>query len=256
MPCVTLHCLVHLLPKDYQEKRYPAIHAVLYSEKGSPQHYSLGQMMFWASFPYAAWQLSYHLLITVRRRDKIAAGRPTSFTWLRRSFANVWIGKIVLALPEVLQEPAYMLIQYGYALLTMVPCPLWFWSRWASGAFLSAVFAWSVWNGASYYIDVFGTRFQKELELLKKDVAKWQNNVSANGATPGSPPFWPTELDTKAAGMSAAARAMAGVSREPIPEVESLDGSGRKDTLPGLDGGLETDGVVMRSGKGESKKEK
>jgi hypothetical protein len=31
------------------------------------------------------WQLMYHFLITVRRRDKIAAGRPTSFTWLRKS---------------------------------------------------------------------------------------------------------------------------------------------------------------------------
>jgi hypothetical protein len=213
-------------------------------------------MMFWASFPYAVWQLSYHVLITVRRRDKIAAGRPTSFTWLRRSFANVWIGKFVLSLPEPLQEPAYMLIQYGYALLTMVPCPLWFWSRWASGAFLSAVFAWSVWNGATYYIDVFGTRFQKELELLKKDVAKWQSSVVANGALPGSPPFSPTELDTKAAGLSAAARTMAGVTRAPIPELEALNGDGPKDRLPGIDGELETDGVEMRNVKGETKKEK
>jgi len=190
MPCLTLHCLVHLLPKSYQAKRYPAIYHVLYSEPSSPEHYTLPQMMFWASLPYAIWQLSYHFLISVRRRDKIAAGRPTSFTWLRRSFANVWLGRIVLSLPPALQEPAYMLIQYGYALLTMVPCPLWFWSRWASGAFLSAVFAWSVWNGATYYIDVFGTRFQKELEALKADVARWQNaagppSSSADTLLPG-----------------------------------------------------------------------
>lgn len=31
-----------------------------------------------------------------------------------------------------------------------------------------------MYNGAVYYIDVFGVRFQKELEALKKDVAKWQ----------------------------------------------------------------------------------
>lgn len=65
-------------------------------------------------------------------------------------------------------------IQYCYAILTMLPVPLWFWSRWASAIFLLSVFTWSVYNGAVYYIDVFGVRFQKELEALKKDVSKWQ----------------------------------------------------------------------------------
>lgn len=120
------------------------------------------------------WQLAYHFLITVRRREKIAAGRPTSFTWLRRSYRNTWIGKIVLAQPEALQEPMFMLIQYLYALLTMIPCPIWFWYRWASAGFLLVVFTWSVYNGAVYYIDIFGTRFQKELDQLKRDVAKMQ----------------------------------------------------------------------------------
>lgn len=97
-----------------------------------------------------------------------------------------------------------MLIQYGYALLTMVPCPLWFWSRWASGLFLATVFAWSVWNGATFYIDVFGNRFQKELEALKKDVAKWQSAAElaagANGL--GSPPnFTPGVEVSKQLGM-------------------------------------------------------
>jgi hypothetical protein len=37
-------------------------------------------MTAWSTIPYAIWQLAYHFLITVRRREKIAAGRPTSFT--------------------------------------------------------------------------------------------------------------------------------------------------------------------------------
>lgn len=36
------------------------------------------------------------------------------------------------------------------------------------------MFVWSVHNGATYYIDVFGKRFQLELEQVKRDVAKWQ----------------------------------------------------------------------------------
>jgi hypothetical protein len=255
MPCLTLHCLVHLLPASYQKARYPAIYNVLHSAPTSPEHYTLPQMMLWASLPYAVWQLSYHLLISVRGRAKIAAGRPTSFTWLRRSFANVWIGRIVLALPEPAQEPAYMLIQYLYALLTMVPCPLWFWSRWASGAFLSAVFAWSVWNGATYYIDVFGTRFRRELEALKSDVARWQSVAQAtphSGAgTPGSPLFGgmeplpeppsPVVSDAK---LSSSAVAHVRMVDMRLPEpAGSLDGVLR-DAVPGLDGSVGTEELV------------
>ncbi|KAJ9643377.1 hypothetical protein H2199_004056 [Coniosporium tulheliwenetii] len=229
MPCVTLHCLVHLLPNihtispipfdihlpwipfsmpdfssfhlpslslrsfslsafftppsassisgpTFQAIRFPAVHTIATSQAGDANHYTLTQMLLWATIPYAVWQLSYHFLITVRRRDKIAAGRPTSFTWMRKSYANTLLGKTVLHLPDSLQEPAFMLIQYSYACITMLPCPLWFRYRWASAIFLLTVFVWSVYNGATYYIDIFGTRFQKELEALKRDVAKWQGS--------------------------------------------------------------------------------
>jgi hypothetical protein len=247
MPCLTLHCLVHLLPPAYQAKRYPAIYAVLYSQPSSPEHYTLFQMMLWASLPYAVWQLSYHFLISVRRRDKIAAGRPTSFTWLRRSFANVWIGKVVLSFPEALQEPAYMGLQYLYALLTMVPCPLWFWSRWASGLFLGAVFSWSVWNGATYYIDVFGTRFQKELEALKKDVAKWQELAASQG--PLSPEFegrTPMAEPTAHAGevlLEKVEKVEEDVQREmdPTKPVSAEEAH----ALPGLDGSIDIEELDM-----------
>lgn len=56
----------------------------------------------------------------------------------------------------------------------MLPCPLWFWYRWASAGFLMVVFTWATYNGATFYIDVFGRRMEKEFEALKKEVAKWQ----------------------------------------------------------------------------------
>ena len=194
MPPVTLHCLVHLTLPEFQKIRFPAIYAIRYSEASSPEHYNLWAMMVWATVPYAVWQLSYHFLITVRRRDKIAAGRPTSFTWLRRSYSKAWIGRLVLSLPEPLQEPAFMLVQYVYALGTMLPCPIWFWYRWPSAAFLMSVFVWSIYNGATYYIDVFGKRFQNELEQLRKDVARWQTSSE----TTISPNIVPKEGDCSA----------------------------------------------------------
>ncbi|KAG9667535.1 hypothetical protein KCU99_g8894, partial [Aureobasidium melanogenum] len=174
MPCATLHCLVHLIPQDLQKEKFPAIYSIKYSAPSSPEHYTLWGMIVWATVPYACWQLSYHFMITVRRRDKIAAGRPTSYTWLRKSYAKNFLGKFVLSLPEILQGPAFMMIQYIYALITMVPCPLWFYYRWASAVFLTVVFIWATYNGATFYIDVFGRRMEKEFEALKKEVAKWQ----------------------------------------------------------------------------------
>jgi len=180
MPCATLHCLVHLLTPEQQKAYHPAVWVVKNSPPGSPTAYAnVMSMLAWSSIPYAVWQLSYYFFITVRRRDKIAAGRPTSFTWLRKSYSKIWIGRFVLSLPDTLQEPAFMLIQYAYAILTMLPCSIWFYSRWASSIFLSVVFAWSVYNGSTYYIDVFGNRFQKELEAMKAEVAKWQNSPNA-----------------------------------------------------------------------------
>lgn len=94
-----------------------------------------------------------------------------------------------------------MLVQYSYALATMIPCPLWFWYRWLSASFLLAVFSWSIYNGATYYIDVFGTRFQKELEQLKREVSQWQTspaamNEAGTGATP-QPRATETRADTE-----------------------------------------------------------
>lgn len=191
MPCATLHCMVHLVNKELQEKLFPAVFLIRHSPPGSPTAYAnVISMLSWSTIPYAVWQLSYYFFITVRRREKIAAGRPTSFTWLRKSYSKTMIGRVVLALPDMLQEPAFMMIQYSYAVLTMLPCPIWFYSRHASAAFLMFVFTWSVYNGATYYIDVFGKRFQKELEDMRAEVTKWQSTPDL-GSSIGSPHMGP-----------------------------------------------------------------
>jgi Protein of unknown function (DUF2838) len=217
MPPVTLHTLVHLTPPEILKTRFPAIYTIKFSAPNSPEHYTLWAMLLWATVPYAIWQLSYHIFITVRRREKIAAGRPTSFTWLRKSYARTWIGRIVLNLPDWLQEPAFMLIQYSYACLTMIPCPLWFWYRWASAAFLLIVFGWSIYNGATYYIDVFGKRFQSELEALKRDVAKWQNSPSEGVVV--TPPL----VGLESTGNASASGNGTGEKKEGVDEIPLLD---------------------------------
>ncbi|KAK7538744.1 uncharacterized protein J3D65DRAFT_622983 [Phyllosticta citribraziliensis] len=258
MPPAALHCIVHLLPPAQQAEKFPAVYAIRNSDPNSPQHYQLPSMVVWATVPYAVWQLSYHFIITVRRREQIAAGRPTSFTWLRKSYAPTLLGKAVLSLPNSLQEPAFMLIQYSYAVLTMVPCPLWFWYRWASAGFLIVVFIWSIYNGATYYIDVFGRRFQKELDALKRDVGKWQASPELDpGAlkTPGEEKTSPQQqgMFESTSPQKLSLGAAAGINAPQNDKSESID------TIPLLDevratGGA--DGAEKQQSNGELRERK
>lgn len=215
MPPVTLHCVVHLTPVEMLKERFPAVYAIKFSKPGDPEHYSLWAMIIWSTVPYLTWQLAYHFMISVRRADKIAAGRPTSFTWLRKSYSKAWIGRFVLSLPEALQEPAFMLIQYVFALSTMIPSPIWFWYRNASGIYISALFVWSIHNGATYYIDVFGKRFQKELDQLKTDVARWQSSPDG-AASPFIFPDTPATVATDASRTHAPLEKRGSVDRIPL----------------------------------------
>lgn len=191
-------------------------------------------MILWATLPYALWQLSYHFLITVRKRSQIAAGRPTSFTWLRKSYRNNPLGKFVLSFPESLQEPVFMCIQYSYALLTMIPCPVWFWYRWASAGFMLVVFAWASWNGANYYIEVFGRRMEKELDQLRKEVARMAKSPEISGqdgaSNLGSPVGSPSGPEGQVDGSSSA------LDLGPPAKGAERRGEGR-DEMPMVDGG-------------------
>lgn len=73
----------------------------------------------------------------------------------------------------------------------MLPVPLWYESKVLSAIFSSFVFGWSAWNGATYYVDIFGRRFQKELEDLRSEVEKWQNSPSRSegGASGANTPY-------------------------------------------------------------------
>lgn len=112
-----------------------------------------------------------------------------------------------------------MLTQYLYALGSMLPCPLWFWYRWPSALFLLSLFSWSIYNGATYYIDVFGTRFQKELEQLKKDVAKWQ----------ASPDVFSSPLMTPKAEVGSP------TTLHPIDQIETINEGGHKRSSNSID---------------------
>ena len=178
-PPAVCHTLVHILPRDAAfYERFPAM------ERAFDVGY--WQSMLAASVFYFVWQVLYYVFIQVRRQEKIRAGRPTSFTWLLKSYRKTWIGKLVLWLPEPLQPFGFMATQFVYALITMAPCRIWLHHRYMSAAFLTAIFSWSVWNGANYYARISAARdsFQQELERLREEVAAMDSHAGSSPATP------------------------------------------------------------------------
>lgn len=115
-----------------------------------------------------------------------------------------------------------MMIQYGYAVLTMLPCPLWFHNQFASSAFLIIVFAWSIYNGATYYIDVFGKRFQRELEAMKAEVLKWQNSPELMLQSPSLAPYTEAAINSAAISQNQSAEPVANLVSEKAETQEKI----------------------------------
>jgi hypothetical protein len=82
-----------------------------------------------------------------------------------------------------------------------------------------------VWNGATYYIDVFGQRFQRELEQLKKDVAKWQSTPDLMGKSGLSSPILDPELE-KSSEVEAKGEDAGAIKSEQIPSIDGNVGPG------------------------------
>jgi hypothetical protein len=167
MPPISLFVIVHELPKDYLEKTYSGVAKV--------DHWKFGRGIMITSIFYTIWQVSYHYFITIRKKDKILRGKVTSFSHLKESKKDSVLGRFVNGLPyNWMQIMAFTLIQFGYQLLTMVFCPIWFKYKHICGLFVSFIFMWASYNGATYYIDIFGKRFEKEVEKLKNEVKELQ----------------------------------------------------------------------------------
>lgn len=167
MPPVTLFVIVHELPEDYRAVRFPAVASI--------DHWKFINGIIWTSVYYTLWQVCYHYFITIKRKEQIEKGKVTSFTYLKKKSKNDALGKFVNSLPYTwMQITAFTLIQFGYQILTMIFCPIWFRYKHACGTFMLFIFIWASYNGATYYIDVFGKRLEDEVEKLKMEVIELQ----------------------------------------------------------------------------------
>ena len=169
MPPLTMYTIQHALDEETKWARFPA--ASLTTSK----QWSLKYNILWTSVYYLVWQSTYHYFITLRQSSKIKSGeRVTSFEYLTsHQFKNFWAAK----LPEPWPMFFYILFQYCYQLGTMMLCGIWFNYRRAAGAFMIFIYLCAAKNGATYYIDYYGKKFEKEVTKLKSEVENLQQQL-------------------------------------------------------------------------------
>ena len=147
------------------EQRFPAAVKVQYLEPA--------QSIFLSTIIYLIWQTLYWKFVLVDRRKKIESGqRTTSFSFLLNDKRGA-IGKALSATPPQWRELYFMFGQLVYSIITCLPAIFLLYTspEW-SAAFLLLIFSVSVWNGGGYYIEVFGRKFERELEALRKELAE------------------------------------------------------------------------------------
>lgn len=147
------------------EDRFPALAQL--------PHLQPGRAVLLSGVIYFIWQLLYWKFVLVDRKTKIVSGqRTTSFSWLLNDKQGK-IGRMLTKVSPQRRVPSFMAGQFVYSVLAELPAIYLLYDspRW-SGAFLILIFAVSVWNGGGYYIEVFGRKFERELEALRKELAE------------------------------------------------------------------------------------
>merc|ERR1712109_400371 len=133
---------------------------------------------------YVAWQIGYLFMTEIVLRQRLEADPEiiTSQRYLSRDKKN-GINKLVTKMckkygyleetaqfdsESTLAKGVFVLSQVIYTILTILHPPILFKSYYLSCVFLVFVFTMAVWNGASYYIEIFSTRYN--LKYVVKEI--------------------------------------------------------------------------------------
>ncbi|KAG9004067.1 hypothetical protein FRB90_011077 [Tulasnella sp. 427] len=184
-PPLVFTMICHFYPNA--ATRFPAVTTVMAPWKS----------LFLSAVIYSIWQGLYWKLVLVDRKAKVESGqRTTSFSFLLNDKRGV-IGRMLQSVSPQYRLPGFMFGQLVYTVITELPAAfLLYNSPIASVIFLLVIFGVSVWNGAGFYIEVFGRKFERELEALRKELAETRSSAASHASSPvATPGHLPTDHD-------------------------------------------------------------
>lgn len=190
-PCIVLYTLKWIMKdEDFMRRHHPA-----FLEPTPP----LINTAFWAGLLYIIWQVSYYAVVDILNREKCRTGlRVTSYTYIA-AVAETKQGLMHWALHVFGPNWKYgifMILQFGYSLLTIIPTPFCWRNQTCHFALLTAMFTVAVWNGADYYVEVFGKSYAKYYrEIHEKFVDAYRGVATAASSGSSSPAPNRVELD-------------------------------------------------------------
>lgn len=139
---------------------------------------------FLAAIIYLFWQICYFIKTEVVDKEKLDR-RPellTSLRWLSKDMKNALANSVVnvckrLRIYGYDEEPdptsvktklVFIFSQFLYTLFTFIVTPPLYFSHAVNLGYIITIFTISIYNGASFYIDIFSKRYQRNLDSIKK----------------------------------------------------------------------------------------
>ncbi|KAL9543374.1 hypothetical protein PS6_009305 [Mucor atramentarius] len=172
---------IHIFPAlvTYTLRWFTVLHgdpdqALVYRDQHFPAISRMPVMGWWYTLFvstgfYLAWQIFYVCFVMVAKKDKVESGsRTTSYTTLLNKPPENKNKSFILAITSLFGEKyklhMFIFWQFWYTLGTSALTYFYYKSFWFHSSCLMIMFAVSVWNGASYYIDVFSKHYLDEVE--------------------------------------------------------------------------------------------
>ncbi|KAH9034933.1 hypothetical protein EDB84DRAFT_1269713 [Lactarius hengduanensis] len=176
------------------------------------------QALLLSSVIYLVWQLLYWKFVYVDRRKKVESGQRATSLYYMINKPGL-IGGILNKVRPESRTLYFMLGQFVYSVLTDVP-PVFvlYYSPFWSGAYILFILSVSVWNGGGFYIEVFGRKFERELEALRKELAEAQSKSQHS-----SPTMAPSEAESEPVSPLLGIKSLAGEEKLEIPTSADVD---------------------------------
>lgn len=174
---------IHIFPAlvTYVLRWLPEFHvdhdlATLYRDARFPGVSNLPTMGWWYTLivsviSYTIWQVLYIVFVMVGGKESINSGaRVASYSLLLKPSEKKkpFILNLVSMFGEKYKLHMFVFWQFWYTLGTCALTYFYYRCFWLHSASLIIMFAVSVWNGATYYIDVFSKCYQNEIQIKNK----------------------------------------------------------------------------------------